>query len=102
MLRAPPGSTLFPYTTLFRSVDRNRALSGGSDRRTGKRRSGRERGGGPVGVGEAERHWRASRSSHKAAAGVLRYRRRDHMVDPKRARLHSRHTFNSYALFFLL
>src|SRR5688572_30969232 len=43
MIRRPPRSTLFPYTTLFRSHARRRVRGGGGngtrrlDRRTGKR-----------------------------------------------------------------
>src|SRR3989441_11830291 len=50
MIRRPPRSTLFPYTTLFRSHDRSRAVgaNGGEDHalrvRTGDGRYG-ERGG---------------------------------------------------------
>src|SRR5437762_7922397 len=32
MIPPPPRSTLFPYTTLFRSADRVRARPGGADR----------------------------------------------------------------------
>ena len=38
MLRRPPRSTLFPYTTLFRSL----ALSGGADARSGGTANRRE------------------------------------------------------------
>src|SRR3712207_8035646 len=38
MIRRPPRSTLFPYTTLFRSRDRERA---GGRLRRGRRRQGR-------------------------------------------------------------
>src|SRR3712207_7993638 len=34
MIRRPPRSTLFPYTTLFRSCVTRRALNGGVDRRS--------------------------------------------------------------------
>src|SRR5438093_12140354 len=49
MIRPPPRSTLFPYTTLFRSVHRGRHV----------RDSRRDRGGGarrPTRVGDGERH----------------------------------------------
>src|SRR3712207_8190158 len=54
MIRRPPRSTLFPYTTLFRSRGwRNRARGlrdGGTDRRRvrGARRQGRPRGRDPA------------------------------------------------------
>src|SRR5256886_5822820 len=40
MIRRPPRSTLFPYTTLFRSAACPRSRSGGSRRRVGQRSSG--------------------------------------------------------------
>src|SRR5438876_1665031 len=44
MIRPPPRSTLFPYTTLFRSKTHGRG-SGGRDRRLGDRkRDGQEQG----------------------------------------------------------
>src|SRR2546430_12678991 len=42
MIRRPPRSTLFPYTTLFRSLD---GLDGGARRRTPVRRPSRACGG---------------------------------------------------------
>src|SRR2546422_8148304 len=43
MIRRPPRSTLFPYTTLFRSGRRarGRSASAGRSRRTPRRRAGR-------------------------------------------------------------
>src|SRR5256885_3616715 len=43
MIRRPPRSTLFPYTTLFRSVDRNRTgrTDGRRSRATSSRLGGR-------------------------------------------------------------
>src|SRR5687768_18341059 len=35
MIPRPPSSTLFPYTTLFRSLARRESLSGGLPRKTG-------------------------------------------------------------------
>src|SRR3712207_7020141 len=43
MIRRPPRSTLFPYTTLFRSSDRTRAATGLSQQRRPDRDDGRER-----------------------------------------------------------
>src|SRR3989442_10760984 len=40
MIRRPPRSTLFPYTTLFRSVHRPAALPPGQIRRTGTLQGG--------------------------------------------------------------
>src|SRR2546422_4832962 len=41
MIRRPPRSTLFPYTTLFRSRGRDRARGHGQDLPGGRRRGGR-------------------------------------------------------------
>src|SRR3712207_6917456 len=90
MIRRPPRSTLFPYTTLFRSLRAARrrrgdqagprpvgaGARGGGDRRPGKRRAG-------------------DRLGHQAA--------RDRGVpaqDRKSTRLNSSHANISYAVFF--
>src|SRR3989442_11036521 len=86
MIRRPPRSTLFPYTTLFRSHalhivlaflhgDRGRALAGNRGVGVGRR----------LGFGRA-----------------LLARRRDHaLVDRKSTRLNSSHVRISYAVFCL-
>src|SRR2546430_8343734 len=43
MIRRPPRSTLFPYTTLFRSVDRDRLCARGQDREARARARGEPR-----------------------------------------------------------
>src|SRR2546426_8579586 len=78
MIRRPPRSTLFPYTTLFRSRVRLRQLGG-----------------------------QPKKSEQAAAAGVLRLRdhRRDvpgeRARDRKSTRLNSSHLVISYAVFCL-
>src|SRR5438552_13672553 len=72
MIRRPPRSTLFPYTTLFRS------RSGGTAGRSGPPRA-RRRGAS-----------RGSRGSRSAASG-----------DRKSTRLNSSHQIISYAVFCL-
>src|SRR5256885_3697330 len=68
MIRRPPRSTLFPYTTLFRSV---------SVRREGPPRGRRAAGGGPPGSETAEARRPAgarahpSRPAHPSATGRL-------------------------------
>src|SRR3712207_7918153 len=71
MIRRPPRSTLFPYTTLFRSAgsveigEPPSALSGeahGDDRST--RRHGRQHGMHPDPVGQADRKSTRLNSSH--------------------------------------
>src|SRR3712207_9120567 len=80
MIRRPPRSTLFPYTTLFRSRGGGRASGGGAARgsESGSRR--RARRGGRAGV--------------RARGGG---RRRDR----KSTRLNSSHANISYAVFCL-
>src|SRR2546430_12580821 len=88
MIRRPPRSTLFPYTTLFRS----HALGSGLDRpmeARGERREGAARAlGAPVGVGA-----RAGQSERVRGA------RRGQ--DRKSTRLNSSHSQISYAVFCL-
>src|SRR2546427_4832535 len=90
MIRRPPRSTLFPYTTLFRS------------RRPRKDRElpDRDREGGPGGGG-GERH-RRRRHAHESVSeegeeGARRRRDRDR----KSTRLNSSHSQISYAVFCL-
>src|SRR5436190_9638660 len=81
MLRRPPRSTLFPYTTLFRSVSRDR--------------SHREQLAGAPGRRKLDRKvdWALS---HPARAGCSHRR-----IDRKSTRLNSSHTVISYAVFCL-
>src|SRR3712207_8984417 len=76
MIRRPPRSTLFPYTTLFRSAER--ALEHGRDRRQ-RGRSGRLR----------------------EAHGVDVLRGDAEVADRKSTRLNSSHANISYAVFCL-
>src|SRR3712207_7198294 len=78
MIRRPPRSTLFPYTTLFRS----RRRRGSAARRGGRRRAGRQR---PVRGGDRG----------GGAGGGARGR------DRKSTRLNSSHANISYAVFCL-
>src|SRR2546430_8274795 len=81
MIRRPPRSTLFPYTTLFRSPVR--ALPPGSDR-TAELRSRHPR-----------RDWRV-----KWSCALLQERQRT-LGDRKSTRLNSSHSQISYAVFCL-
>src|SRR2546426_6770203 len=81
MIRRPPRSTLFPYTTLFRSVHGDRA-------RRERRRPG-VRGAGDRGVGGRTAGGRGGR-----AGGAARR-------DRKSTRLNSSHLVISYAVFCL-
>src|SRR2546429_5273942 len=73
MIRRPPRSTLFPYTTLFRSQPPRVARSGGPGR-----------------VGSRAPACASWSSSHHASAG-----------DRKSTRLNSSHGYISYAVFCL-
>src|SRR3712207_7985851 len=79
MIRRPPRSTLFPYTTLFRSL-RNPA---GLDRVTNGGAHGREV------VADGRGHGRQRRCQHQGLA------------DRKSTRLNSSHANISYAVFCL-
>src|SRR2546429_1751556 len=77
MIRRPPRSTLFPYTTLFRSTpDLGRGGSGGG----------------------AGHHVRGGRTYGRASAGCIC--KRPH-GDRKSTRLNSSHGYISYAVFCL-
>src|SRR5438034_2279455 len=78
MIRRPPRSTLFPYTTLFQS--RRGGVGGRSDCRRG--------------------HRSASASRVRAPLDVVVTGRRDRR-DRKSTRLNSSHTVISYAVFCL-
>src|SRR5947207_12690459 len=87
MIRPPPRSTLFPYTTLFRSI-RHRA-------------TGRLGGILPVNVDahtELEHMWFHARHY---IPDVLRYPSGPREADRKSTRLNSSHTVISYAVFCL-
>src|SRR3712207_7717817 len=90
MIRRPPRSTLFPYTTLFRS--RTRTLQHGrsrrSSRQTFRRLSGRSARRG------RKREPRFSRRGDEARDGGGR-------LDRKSTRLNSSHANISYAVFCL-
>src|SRR3712207_7343161 len=81
MIRRPPRSTLFPYTTLFRSVRR------GAVRRRFQRRADRRRPRRPAG-GDVR-------------TDVLLAGRGEEHVDRKSTRLNSSHANISYAVFCL-
>src|SRR5260221_10452211 len=82
MIRRPPRSTLFPYTTLFRS---HYAACGGTDAETKGRRC-------------CEHHSCARRSTDRRSECG---RPDDHQGDRKSTRLNSSHTVISYAVFCL-
>src|SRR2546422_8105210 len=92
MIRRPPRSTLFPYTTLFRSHGRRGAArGGGGDGGRARPRRGKEAGdrvAGPV------RGPAAGRDSHPRPGPIS-------LRDRKSTRLNSSHGYISYAVFCL-
>src|SRR3712207_8758492 len=82
MIRRPPRSTLFPYTTLFRSRRRDRRGRDAGGRGTGRARAGAAGAAGP-------------------ATGRGRPRQAVQPPDRKSTRLNSSHANISYAVFCL-
>src|SRR5260221_10577109 len=82
MIRRPPRSTLFPYTTLFRSLRRRRRLLARGERQPAHRLR--------------VRHRRA-----RPRAGDDLRRSDQKRLDRKSTRLNSSHTVISYAVFCL-
>src|SRR3712207_7160844 len=94
MIRRPPRSTLFPYTTLFRSPLR------APERGRGR---GRVRRPGDDGARARPPAARDGRTPHAARGGPVRRRARRGRVagDRKSTRLNSSHANISYAVFCL-
>src|SRR3712207_8132575 len=88
MIRRPPRSTLFPYTTLFRSALRQRGIDQG------------EPGSGESRKGEKTLHRQKLRNGmgqdHRASPSISPVR-----IDRKSTRLNSSHANISYAVFCL-
>src|SRR3712207_8276616 len=98
MIRRPPRSTLFPYTTLFRSVDRDldvAALLGGEVEQPGAA--------GAVGrrVDDEVQHGIHRHALEDGVPRVLVAEVRADVGDRKSTRLNSSHANISYAVFCL-
>src|SRR2546427_3173581 len=91
MIRRPPRSTLFPYTTLFRSHHQSAELELSDLRRA---TAGDPDGPGTLGAGRRRRHLRLHRDG--SAGGRL-----PSGEDRKSTRLNSSHSQISYAVFCL-
>src|SRR3712207_7981539 len=97
MIRRPPRSTLFPYTTLFRSDRGGRAHGAGPAGRGGRRPAGE----GAV-VLPARRGAGAGREGHPGRQQRgQRLTGADPLGDRKSTRLNSSHANISYAVFCL-
>src|SRR3989475_7637747 len=95
MIRRPPRSTLFPYTTLFRSRQPGLPLDKARRRAGDARPAGGEVGGGPVAPGGI-RHGAVSGSGEQLDAASP-----GSAPDRKSTRLNSSHSQISYAVFCL-
>src|SRR3712207_8819816 len=98
MIRRPPRSTLFPYTTLFRSLDDQRHVTGSRDRLLGFGSAARHghalAGGESVGLDD---HWNAELIERiPCIRGIIHPH-----IDRKSTRLNSSHANMSYAVFCL-
>src|SRR3712207_8524563 len=85
MIRRPPRSTLFPYTTLFRSGDGGRRSTGAG-----------AGGGGAVRPARRRRADAGGRAGEPGRGGLLAL-----LLDRKSTRLNSSHANISYAVFCL-
>src|SRR5438874_7173229 len=99
MLRRPPRSTLFPYTTLFRSsectltiADKNCRRAHGEDRKTRAVEAREQR--------LPHQRWELREGWRHATQGLL-VGSRDAILDRKSTRLNSSHVEISYAVFCL-
>src|SRR2546422_4389791 len=92
MIRRPPRSTLFPYTTLFRSRPRGRsgARQPGPLRRGLDDQAAREE---RAGAGTAAREQGVPEAHRSLASPII--------IDRKSTRLNSSHGYISYAVFCL-
>src|SRR5256885_9274563 len=94
MIRRPPRSTLFPYTTLFRSSSRWLACAASSSAWTPL--------GGSLGGGPSARTGTDAAPNRAARRGTAASKRRkDGTRDRKSTRLNSSHLVISYAVFCL-
>src|SRR2546430_11481380 len=88
MIRRPPRSTLFPYTTLFRSGIGFRKVRGGNSRKSG---------GTPDGARIGRLYFPSRRLRRRILDANLSHSR----IDRKSTRLNSSHSQISYAVFCL-
>src|SRR5256885_11848989 len=92
MIRRPPRSTLFPYTTLFRSEETNPA-GGTRTRAEGDLKSSAE--------SSLESQAGGPRLEHQLSRAAVQDSRRGAALDRKSTRLNSSHLVISYAVFCL-
>src|SRR3712207_7141582 len=95
MIRRPPRSTLFPYTTLFRSHEAGIDEVEGTARRIALGPAA-QRPGEPPGLDQSQAGLPRGRLQHVGEAALLRL-----LQDRKSTRLNSSHANISYAVFCL-
>src|SRR3712207_8821943 len=98
MIRRPPRSTLFPYTTLFRSESTPSLPSGEGEGLGASRPRACFR---PIGMGGVEEELLHVPGARGAALGAQAAMEADVLVDRKSTRLNSSHANISYAVFCL-
>src|SRR2546429_4231104 len=104
MIRRPPRSTLFPYTTLFRSPWRGATETAARARRGGDgqgHRPWRQSGGENARDCPARRAWQNRRCSTNPEVDFQSACRSARGEDRKSTRLNSSHGYISYAVFCL-
>src|SRR3712207_7380319 len=102
MIRRPPRSTLFPYTTLFRSLGVRRGGDGEAHLvRPVPQLEGQERAAPALGLGEALHALANAGASGEPQdrAGAIDARVDERVADRKSTRLNSSHANISYAVF---
>src|SRR5262245_62531384 len=77
IIRRPPRSTLFPYTTLFRSLPRLAGADGAACRAPSRRRDGRR---GACHVRGEERAWAARCGAHRSEEHTSELQSLRHLV----------------------
>src|SRR3712207_8525996 len=97
MIRRPPRSTLFPYTTLFRSLLQGEEVPDVQNPRA----EGEEQADGPEPLARDEDAGRQGREDHRRERAVEPDEGGPARVDRKSTRLNSSHANISYAVFCL-
>src|SRR3712207_7980575 len=102
MIRRPPRSTLFPYTTLFRSIDNDERNSLGKIKRWDKHPRGTRF---DLICHQLDSSSRLIKIQLKPNLGTMSYSSRENfamtLIDRKSTRLNSSHANISYAVFCL-
>src|SRR3712207_8304848 len=98
MIRRPPRSTLFPYTTLFRSVKSYKRQHGSINSKGVRKKTTNDSGHVKKKQSNGIRNKANSNVTHEKVASPLKWYQR---IDRKSTRLNSSHANISYAVFCL-